>query len=130
MLCPTCGHQLKEDEPAQLEAKKTFNPIMVLYYIGALLILSAFGWFLGRQWDALGPIVIFCVSTSYALLFVALRYRIYFREKYPVAGGLLFTCAVGMVPLIVYSLEAMTGIWPNNNPGTYHNYYVWINGSW
>ncbi|MCI0613191.1 hypothetical protein L0244_09390, partial [bacterium] len=160
MLCISCNHQLKEcvkdelltedqlgriidklnnsghslsphqGEPTQQEAKKTFNPIMVVYYIGALLILSAFGWFLGSQWDALGPTGIFIVSSCYALLFVFLGYRIYFREKYPVAGGLLFTCAVGMVPLIVYSLEAMTGIWPNRNPGTYHNYYVWINGSW
>jgi hypothetical protein len=24
----------------------------------------------------------------------------------------------------------MTGIWPIRNPGTYHDYYVWINGSW
>ena len=131
MLCASCGQTInKLDEPAQQEAKKTFNPIMVVYYIGALLILSAFGWFLGSQWDALGHSGIFIVSSCYALLFIFLGHVIYFREKYPVAGGLLFTCAVGMVPLIVYSLEAMTGIWPNKNPGAYHDYYVWINGSW
>lgn len=121
---------LSPHEGVRQEAKKTFNPIMVVYYIGALLILSAFGWFLGNQWEELGSTGIFIVSSCYALLFVFLGRVIYFREKYPVAGGLLFTCAVGMVPLIVYSLEAMTGIWPGENPGRYHNYYIWINGSW
>jgi hypothetical protein len=72
MLCTNCSDQLKEcannglltedqferiadqlnktrqsvslqENPA--EARKTFNPIMVVYYIGALLILSGFGWF-------------------------------------------------------------------------------------
>jgi hypothetical protein len=84
---------------------------------------------LGSQWDALGHSGIFIVSSCYALFFAFVGRRIYFREKYPVAGGLLTTCAVGMVPLIVYSLEAWTGIWQDTNPGTYHNYYVWINGS-
>jgi len=160
MLCIDCSRQLKEcvrkgllneehlakiiDElsnsphstsfhaiqSSNQEAKKAFNPIMVLYYIGALLILSAFGWFLGSQWDALGPGGILVVSIVYALLFAYLGKVICFREKYPVAGGLLFTCAVGMVPLIVYSLEALTGIWPKANPVDYHGYYVWINGSW
>jgi hypothetical protein len=117
-------------ESSQHEVKKTFNPIMVDYYIGALLILSAFGWFLGSQWDALGPGGILIVSSCYALLFGYLGHFIYFREKYPVAGGLLFTCCIGMVPLIVYSLQALIGIWPKSAPGTYHDYYVWINGSW
>jgi hypothetical protein len=131
MLCTNCGQSIPNlDEPAEQESKKTFNPIMVVYYIGALLILSAFGWFLDNQWDALGSAGIFVVSSCYALLFAVLGYVIYFREKYPIAGGLLFTCAVGMVPLIVYSLQAMTGIWPKQNPGAYRDYYFWINGSW
>ncbi len=130
MLCTNCSDQLNERVNDDQEAKKTFNPIMVVYYIGAMLILSGFGWFLGSQWDALGAPGIFIVSTCYALFFTFVGHLLYFREKYPVAGGLLFTCAVGMVPLIVYSLEAWIGIWPSRDPGTYHNYYVWINGSW
>lgn len=111
------------------EVPKGFNAIMVLYYTGALLILSAFGWFMGSQWEALGPGGIFAVSGLYALLF-ALIGRYLLRENYPVAGGLLITCCVGMTPLATYSLEAWLGIWPVNPPGSYHDYYVWINGSW
>ncbi len=41
--------------PVSKETTKSFNAVMVVYYIGAVLILSAFGWFLGSQWDFLGP---------------------------------------------------------------------------
>jgi len=112
------------------EVKKSFNPIMVVYYAGALLILSAFGWFLGSQWDIFGPAGILAISSLYALLFGYVGRYLYFRQRYTVAGGLLFTCCVGMIPLIVYSLEALLGLWPMSHPGTYHDYYVWINGSW
>jgi hypothetical protein len=112
------------------EAAKAFNFVMVFYYAGALLVLSAFGWFLGDQWNALGPEGILVVSCVYAAIFAYAGYFLQYREKFPVAGGLVFTCAVGMTPLIVYAIEAWTGVWPKTNPGTYHDYYVWINGSW
>ena len=115
---------------ASVEAKKKFNPIMVLYYIGALLILSAFGWFLGSQWDALGARGILAVSGLYAALFVFAGRHLLRKENFPVAGALLITCAVGMTPLIVWAIESWTGIWPQNDPGAYRNYYPWINGSW
>lgn len=113
-----------------VEAEKKFNPIMVLYYIGALLILSAFGWFLGSQWDVLGPPGILAVSGLYAALFVVTGRHLLRRENTPVAGALLITCAVGMTPLIVWAIESWAGIWPKNDPGAYGHYYPWINGSW
>lgn len=116
-------------KPTAAEAPKGFNAVSVLYYAGALMILSAFGWFMGSQWEALGPSGIFAVSGLYALLF-ALIGRYLLREGFPVAGGLLITCCVGMTPLATYSLEAWLGIWPLNHPGSYQDYYLWINGSW
>jgi len=112
------------------EATKSFNPIMVLYYLGALLILSAFGWFMGSQWDALGPSGILVVSCLYALIFGLIGKHLIHQENYPVAGGLLITCCAGMTPLATYGLEAWLGLWPKKLPGSYHDYYIWINGSW
>lgn len=158
MLCQDCSLQLKEcvvkghlteaqleaiiaetqrpgphqhSVPVQsTEAIKSFNPITVVYYAGALLILAAFGWLMGSQWDALGPGGILLVSSLFALLFGYLGKLLYDRANFPVAGGLLISCCVGMVPLIAYSLQSLFGIWPGNNPGSYQNYYIWINGSW
>lgn len=112
------------------EAPKGFNLIMVLYYFGALLILSAFGWFMVDQWDKLGAGGILAVSLIYALVFVLTGRYLIDKVKYPVAGGLLITCAVGMTPLVVYSLQKLLNIWPSYYPGSYHDYYIWINGSW
>lgn len=115
---------------AGAEAAKGFNPISAIYYFGAVLILSAFGWFLGSQWASLGNGGVLAVSVLYAVLFGYIAKFLIEQESYPVAGGLLATCAVGMTPLIVYSLEALLGLWPSRDPGGYHGYYVWVNGSW
>ena len=120
------GQESKEGQ----EAAKGFNLIMVLYYFGALLILSAFGWFMADQWNALGAGGILIVSLIYALIFVLTGRYLINKISYPVAGGLLITCAVGMTPLVVYSLQRLLDIWPGAYPGSYHAYYVWINGSW
>ncbi|MDD5492477.1 MAG: DUF1330 domain-containing protein [bacterium] len=112
------------------EAAKGFNLIMVLYYFGALLILSAFGWFMVDQWNKLGAGGILAVSLIYALAFVLTGRYLINKLDYPIAGGLLVTCAVGMTPLVVYSLQKLLDIWPAAYPGSYHDYYVWINGSW
>jgi len=36
------------------EKPKAFNLVTVLYYFGALLMISACAWFLGDKWDGLG----------------------------------------------------------------------------
>ncbi len=126
----TRGTSLPIEQIPTREVKKDFNPITVLYYLGALMILSAFGWFLGRQWDSLGPWGIFAVSSLYAGLFLFLG-RFLRDENFPTASGLLYTCAVGMVPLMTYALQAGCGVWPKGvPPGGYNGYYLWINGSW
>ena len=35
-----------------------------------------------------------------------------------------------MTPLAVYGLERTLGVWPEGDPGSYHNYHVWVKGSW
>ncbi len=115
---------------ASREVSKGFNPIMVLYYIGALLIISAFGWFMVDQWKALGAGGILTVSIIYALVFVLAGRYLYFKAGYPVAGGLLISCAVGITPIVIYSIQKLLNIWPMSMPGAYSAYYMWINGSW
>jgi hypothetical protein len=43
---------------------------------------------------------------------------------------LLFTLAVWMTPLAVYGFERMTGLWLQQDPGSYRQYYEWIKGGW
>ena len=39
---------------APREKAKGLNMVMVAYYFGAMLMISACAWFLGDKWDALG----------------------------------------------------------------------------
>jgi hypothetical protein len=52
------------------------------------------------------------------------------NKGYIVAGSLLITVAVCLVPLLTYSIEDILGLWPAERPGSYEDYYPWINGSW
>jgi hypothetical protein len=114
---------------AAIEQPKGFNLVMVAYYFGAMLMISACAWFLGDKWDSLGPVGILVTSVFYAA--IAAGVGLWLCEKgYSVGGGLLITVAVCMVPLITYSIEDILGIWPGDRPGDYKDFYPWIRGSW
>jgi hypothetical protein len=51
-------------------------------------------------------------------------------NEYDTAGGLLVTVAVALTPLITYTIEHMTGMWPLDSPGAYARFYPRIHGSW
>lgn len=111
------------------EQRKGFNLVTVLYYFGAMLMISACAWFLGDKWDVLGARGI-CITAIIYLLIAASTGAWLRRHGYLVAGGLLITVAVSLLPLLVYSIERMTGLWPAQDPGAYENFYPWIHGSW
>lgn len=115
--------------PRTPETSKGFNLVTVLYYFGALLMISACAWFLGDKWDALGAVGI-CVTAIIYMLIAAGGGAWLRRRGYVVAGGLLITVAVSLVPLFIYSIERMTGLWPAEDPGAYGKFYPWIHGSW
>jgi Predicted membrane protein (DUF2157) len=115
---------------ADAEGPKGLNLLTVAYYFGALLIIGALAWFLYDQWDGLGPRGILGVASLYAFVFAGIGYVLRFKRGFPVAGGILFACAVWMVPLMTWAAQKVLGLWPLQDPGTYHAYYVWINGSW
>ncbi len=106
------------------------NISVVLYYLGALVVIGAMTWFVTSAWEFLGGTGLLAVSIVYGLVFILLGRQLYFRNELKVPGGLMYTMAVGMVPLGVYALERITGFWPQGDPGSYQDYYSWIKGSW
>ncbi len=120
---------ISEVEPPSPEQRKGFNLVTVLYYFGAMLRISAWAWFLGDKWKVLGPsgicITVIIYMTGLVSLGVWLRRRGFF-----VGGGLLITVAVALTPLVVYTIEKMTGLWPAEDPGAYKDFYPLIHASW
>jgi len=111
------------------EQRKGFNLVTVLYYFGAMLMISACAWFLGDKWDVLGTTGVFITAFVYFLIALTVG-RWLRRNHYTVAGGLLITVGVSLVPLLTYSIQKMLGVWPGEYPGAYERFYPWIHGSW
>ena len=118
----------------RLEARRpersNFGVANVAYYLGALIVMSAMGWFMTLGWQKFGGGGIFLIAAGYTIAFLLAGYYLWFSQNLKVPGGLLFTLAVWMVPLAIYGLEQLTGIWPQDSPGTFRDYHIWIKGSW
>lgn len=112
------------------EGRPRFDLAHVAYYGGALIVLGAMGWFMGRAWEDLGGGGIFAIAAAYALTFLFAGRWLWDRLGLRVPGGLLFTLAVGMTPLATYGLLRQFDLWPQDDPGGYAGFHVWIKGSW
>jgi hypothetical protein len=107
-----------------------FDLATVSYYFGALIVISAMGWFMTEAWERFGGGGIFLIATIYGVCFVFAGKVLWAKPGLRIPGGLLYTMAVSMTPLAIYGLERFTGIWPQGDPGVYHGYHVWVKGSW
>jgi uncharacterized membrane protein len=111
-------------------ARPRFDLATVTYYFGALIVISAMGWFMTEAWERFGGAGIFLIASIYGVCFVLAGKGLWANPSLKIPGGLLYTMAVCMTPLAIYGLERLTGIWPQGDPGVYHGYHVWVKGSW
>jgi hypothetical protein len=100
----------------------------VLYYGGALLIISAMTWLMYTSWDSFGPIGITIISALYFIIFLIAGYFVFFKKNIETAGGLLFSIPIAITPLFVFSLLRIFDFWPQE--WLYDDYYIWIKGKW
>jgi len=84
----------------------------VLYYLGALIVISSMSWFMVTAWESLGGGGVFLVSACYAVCFCIAGRNLWQKPALRIPGGLLFTTAVWMTPLVVYGFQRMMGWWP------------------
>lgn len=115
---------------AEPETAPAFEAAHVSYYLGALLIIGAMGWFITSAWDRLSGWTITGVALAYAVVFGAVGARLFRRAATRIPGGLLVAVAVCMTPLAVYGLERAAGWWPAADPGGYTRFHPWIDASW
>src|SRR5260370_36951758 len=67
----------------------------------------------------------------YAVAFTLAGHHLWYRKNLRVPGGLLIAIAASMAPLAVYGIQDALGLWGSfGRPGTVHDFYVWIKGSW
>ena len=116
--------------PAMAPAKFDFSH--VLWYAGALIVISALGLFTTLAFVEMGPQALTFTAIAYGAGFVALGRFFWGRPGLMTPGGLLIACAVNMVPMAIYGVQATFELWPLpfGDPGNYESFYDWLNASW
>jgi hypothetical protein len=88
-----------------------FNIENFLYYFGGFIIITTMGWFLALNAASFGYGGLFVTSILYFLFFVGIGNYLWGKDK-KTPGGLLYVCAVSIVPLAVWAFESLIGIMP------------------
>jgi hypothetical protein len=116
--------------PAVVPSKFDFSH--VLWYAGALIIIGALGLFTTVAFAAMGPSALTLTALGYGAGFVVLGRFLWGRPGLKTPAGLLIACAVNMVPMAVYGIQAAFDLWPLpfEEPGSYDNFFEWLNASW
>src|SRR5215510_7258796 len=85
-------------------------------------------WLMTISWDSFGAIGISFISALYFIIFLFAGYFLFFKKSLEVAGGILFSVSIAIIPLFVYSLLKVFDFWPQG--WEYNDYYVWVKGKW
>jgi hypothetical protein len=103
----------------------------LLWYAGALIVMSAMGLFSTLAFSAMGGFALTATALVYAVLFTIAGHHLWYGRNLRIPGGLLIAIAVSMAPLAVYGIQDAYDAWGEfGRPGTVHDFYVWIKGSW
>lgn len=109
--------------------RQRFDGVHVAYYFGALIVITAMGFFMTLAWDAVGGLGLAAFSMGYGIAFWFAGETLWARGL-STPGGLLFTIAVCMTPLAAYGVQDALGLWAQGDPGVYREYYTRVRGSW
>jgi hypothetical protein len=129
-LPPEIFNRIEAALKAEPETSASFEAAHISYYLGALLIIGAMGWFITNGWDRLSGLTIAGIALVYAVLFGVVGVRLFGKASTRIPGGLLTAVAICMTPLAVYGLERAAGWWPAGDPGSYTRFHPYINASW
>jgi hypothetical protein len=117
------------DADAGMAPQPRFDLVHVLWYAGALIIISAMGLFTTLAFAQLGGGALVVIAVIYAVSFTLVGARLWRRDLH-IPGGLLITVAVTMAPLFVFGVQDVLGWWTHAEPGNYRDFYHWIKASW
>ena len=117
--------------PADAAAGPRFDVAHLLWYAGALIVITAMGLFSTLAFSQLGGEALTVIAFVYAVLFGVAGHYLWHAKGLRTPGGLLIAIAVSMAPLAVYGIQDALGLWGQfGKPDTYQGFYVWIKGSW
>jgi hypothetical protein len=115
------------EQPA---AGPKFDIVHLLWYAGALVVISAMGLFSTLAFSQMGGPALTATALIYAVLFWAAGHYLWTVKKLRTPGGLLIAVAVAMTPLAVFGVQDAYGAWTEfGKPAAMRDFYQWIKGS-
>jgi hypothetical protein len=121
-------------EPIEMAAnvapRAKFDLSHVLWYAGALIVMSAMGLFSTLAFAAMGGTGLTVTALAYGGAFTAAGQYLWRTKNLRVPGGLLITIAVSMVPLAIYGIQSQCKLWGGDDPGAYQGFFNWSENSW
>ena len=115
---------------ANSSTRPRFDLTNLLWYVGALIIISAMGIFSTEAFGRWGGNALASTAFIYGAAFVAAGHYFWRVRKIRILGGLLITVAVSMAPLATFGLQDHLGWWTHGEPGVYRDFFIWVRGSW
>jgi len=123
--------KLPSGAPGEASPSARFDAAHLLWYAGALIVIGAMGLFSTVAFSQMGGQALTACAIVYAVGFTVAGHYLWHKKNLRVPGGLLIAVAVSMAPLAVYGIQDQLGWWGKfGKPGTVHDFYVWIKGSW
>lgn len=106
-----------------------FGLVNVLYYFGGMLAIGAMSLFMTLGFQAMGPIGLLVIALAYA--FACLKVADHFKAKgLVVPAGILATLAVVLVPLALWCVQNLLGLWPEGGSRAFSQYHTHIDWRW
>ena len=104
-----------ESRPTTEERKPGLNLITVVYYFGGFLALLSFTFFIGMSWADLTDWARFGIAVGVMLIVGAIGIWLRFKQNYQTAGGLVLFVAAAIIPLFIYTIARLLGVWPDDS---------------
>jgi hypothetical protein len=105
---------LPVDPDVSAEAPR-FKLTHVLYYLGGLIAIGAMSLFMTLGWERFGGGGLLAIALAYfAGLWAVTNWLLHIQRR-PIPAGITATLAVVLVPMAVYGLQQMLGLWPDDD---------------
>jgi hypothetical protein len=110
----------------------SFKPAHILYYLGGMIAIGAMTLFMTLGWEQFGGMGLLLISACYGVIALTLTEFLLRRLNQSLPAGILATLAVVMVPLAVYGLQHVLGLWPSDTSSrlAYRDYHTHIDWRW
>ncbi|MCH8065702.1 MAG: DUF2157 domain-containing protein [Chloroflexi bacterium] len=90
------------------------NLTTLLYYSGGLLVLVAYGIFLGLQWEQMNEAGRVAISAGSLAFFAVVSYLLSAQgSRFRLPGELLQVVAITIFPLLIFALLDVASVWPD-----------------